>query len=275
MSDCAADDCYIGLGFGNDNGQIGVQFCTIANMRSSGCVNAMLASHSYGNSVNNLVIDMAAANPSDPVEDAINLLANCVGNTFSNIAARNISAVRSAIRIRSGSTDNNIHFGIIEGINTTGKVAAFDAGAKYNHVRLSRMTNPRVRQNNLSSMVSFADPSDNNSWEYDGYPMMEAMTIADGSVVVANPKTTAFIVDTEGGAATDELTTITTGFALEGRTLTLRTANDARDVTVRNDAGNIVLAGSNCVLGNRRSSLTLMYQAANNKWIEVSRSLNT
>jgi hypothetical protein len=77
------------------------------------------------------------------------------------------------------------------------------------------------------------------------------------------------VVDTEGGAATDNLATIN-GFSL-GRLLIIRTANSARDVTVKDATGNLQLSGD-CVLGSLNDSLTLYGTAAG--WREVSRSIN-
>lgn len=274
-TDCTAENCYVGFAFGNDTDSLGVQFTTASNIRALDCTNGMLASYSVGNAVSNLHIDMAQSDPAYGAEDAINLLAGCNSNTLANTVVRNVSATRSAVRVRPNSSDNHIHFAEVIGVNSTGKIAAFDAGAQYNHVCLSRMTDPRVRSAGLASMVSFGADADNNSWEYDAYPMIEAKTIAAGVVSLSNARTQAVTLDAEAAAATDDLDTITANFAPEGRQIIVRSSNDARDITIKNGTGNIALAGSDCVLGNRRSVLTLMYQSVNAKWIEVSRSINT
>lgn len=64
------------------------------------------------------------------------------------------------------------------------------------------------------------------------------VTIAGGVIAVTQ---TYHTVDTEADAASDNLDTINGGQV--GDRLILRTANDARDVTVRNGVGNIYLSG--------------------------------
>lgn len=79
-------------------------------------------------------------------------------------------------------------------------------------------------------------------------------------------------VDTEGAAATDDLDTINGGVA--GMLLVLQSQANTRVVTVRDNAGNIQLAGSaNCVLNNIYDKLMLIYTPGN-RWEEISRSDN-
>lgn len=76
-------------------------------------------------------------------------------------------------------------------------------------------------------------------------------------------------VDTEGGAATDNLSTINGGET--GNILILRTTNSARDVTLKDGTGNLLLAGD-CVLDNIQDTVTLFCVGAS--WVELSRSNN-
>jgi ketosteroid isomerase-like protein len=277
MTDCDASNCTVGVGFGNDDGAAKTQYCTLQNIRISDCEGGFEASYMEHMSASNIYIDMASSNAGTyPGESGLNLDTNCKNNSFVNVIVRNVRNVRQAVRFRSGATDNYVHFSQIDEINTTGKVAIFDTGSQYNHVRLSRMVNPRVRTGDIYSMVTFTTASDNNSWEYDGYPMIEAATIASGVITVANPKTTLIIVDTESAGATDDLDTITTNWAREGQVIVLRCANDARDVVVKHLTGNINLAGAaDFTLGIRGTTLTLMYNAAVSQWCETSRSTNS
>jgi hypothetical protein len=124
-------------------------------------------------------------------------------------------------------------------------------------------------------MVSFGTASDANAWEYDGYAMSESKTIASGVITIGNQKSSAFVVDTESSAATDDLDTITFAAAVDGTVISLRSANDARDVVVKYNTGNIVLTGGTDVtLGTRRSVLVLQYSAVTAKWLEVSVASN-
>lgn len=63
-------------------------------------------------------------------------------------------------------------------------------------------------------------------------------------------------VDTQGGAATDNLATI--NGAATGQILILQSVASSRDVTVKNGTGNIFLAGSDFVLDNSRDFIVLI-----------------
>lgn len=63
-------------------------------------------------------------------------------------------------------------------------------------------------------------------------------------------------VDTEGGAATDNLATI--NGAATGQIIILQSVASSRDVTVKNGTGNIFLAGSDFVLDNSRDFIVLI-----------------
>ncbi len=92
-----------------------------------------------------------------------------------------------------------------------------------------------------------------------------ALTIYEGGFVS---------VATEGGAATDDLDTISgVNYAL-GETVVFKAANAGQTVVVKNGTGNIRLAGSDFSLDNVRDRLTLSYDPSTNQWCEVSRSNN-
>ena len=83
---------------------------------------------------------------------------------------------------------------------------------------------------------------------------------ADGSFIT---------LDTDGGAATDELDTIT-GF-YEGKVIVLKSTDAARVITVKHVTGNIALKGSeDCILASSYDSLTLIYYSG--WWQEISRT---
>lgn len=93
------------------------------------------------------------------------------------------------------------------------------------------------------------------------------VTIDSGSINISG-NLTMVTVDTEGGSATDDLDIIDGGKA--GQMLTLYQRVSARDVTVRNGAGNIKLSGSNFTIDTTTASITLMYNGS--QWIELARS---
>jgi len=90
------------------------------------------------------------------------------------------------------------------------------------------------------------------------------LTIAGGIVTKTQSNHS---IDTEGGAASDDLDTINGGVV--GDWLILRPANDGRTVVVKNGTGNINLAGADFTMDNTRDRLVLLYDGSN--WIEISR----
>lgn len=79
-------------------------------------------------------------------------------------------------------------------------------------------------------------------------------------------------VDTESSAASDDLDTINGGVV--GMRLVLQTQASTRDVTVKDNTGNIQLAGSaDFVLDNIFDKIELIYTAGS-RWEELCRSNN-
>jgi hypothetical protein len=92
------------------------------------------------------------------------------------------------------------------------------------------------------------------------------LTIATAAITVTG---SFHIVDTEGDAATDDLQTINGGS--EGDILILRQSVSGRDVTLKDNTGNLRLAGD-CNLTDSASTITLIKVSAN--WFEIARSIN-
>lgn len=98
-----------------------------------------------------------------------------------------------------------------------------------------------------------------------------AQTISSG--VISKPGNAfCLAVDTEGGAATDDLNTINGGG--EGYLIILRAANTARTVVCKDRAigGNLRLTGGDMALDSNLDTLVLIYDGS--YWLEVSRSNN-
>lgn len=105
-----------------------------------------------------------------------------------------------------------------------------------------------------------------------GFGVPTSQTIATGVITI--DQSSYVRVDTEGGAATDDLDTIN-GALVDGQMLVLETANSSHDVTVKDDTGNIQLAGSvDFAMTTGRDKLTLIWNARSSKWQEISRSTN-
>lgn len=104
-----------------------------------------------------------------------------------------------------------------------------------------------------------------------------AVTISSGSISLANNSST-YVVDTEGGAASDNLDTISNGF--EGEIIILRNASDARNVVVRHNIGNIFNPQNNnattrdITLDVTTDFVMLRYSSTASLWIVISSSFN-
>jgi hypothetical protein len=98
-----------------------------------------------------------------------------------------------------------------------------------------------------------------------------SLTIASGVITIPNSSIGVCVIDTEGGAATDDLDTINGGFT--GQVTVLTPASSARDVTVKDNTGNLRLNGD-FVFAGVQDTLTLMCKTDGGLWFELSRSNN-
>jgi len=95
------------------------------------------------------------------------------------------------------------------------------------------------------------------------------LTIASGVITVTG---VYHLLDTEGGAATDDLDTINIG--VDGQYLELRTVNSARDVNITN-AGNISTpTNTSITLGANNQTIYLKYDGSLSKWIVLATNSN-
>ena len=89
-----------------------------------------------------------------------------------------------------------------------------------------------------------------------------------GGVITADK---SFIeIDTEGVASTDNLNAINGGIV--GMRLVIKAANNSRTVVLKDETGNLALAGD-CSLGHEKDTIELNYTNLN-VWQELSRSIN-
>lgn len=99
----------------------------------------------------------------------------------------------------------------------------------------------------------------------------ESVTISSGVVTITSAlDIVRLIVDTEGAASLDEVTSITGGFS--GQLLIIRQANASRDVDFLDGVGNLRLQGDYKGQGTTTSRLVLEFDGVN--WLEISRSFN-
>jgi len=279
MTDIYASGCTAGIGFSGDTlGAIpGPAYNTATNIRivnpnPTVGVGMYLTNAAEENTITNLYIDMNGITGGG---DAISCQEGAFGNSVTNTIIKNLGAAKRAVRCTALTHDNYFHIAQLDNINTTGQVFRCENTATFNHLKLSRMMNPRVRSGEIYSMALLVTAADCNSWEYDSYPMVEARTIAAGIVATTNTLTTIVNLDTEAAAATDDLDTIANTFTREGQVLTLRSSNDSRDIVVKTGVGNIALTGAvDFTLTTRRSYITLIWNSTNSKWNELARVTN-
>lgn len=117
-------------------------------------------------------------------------------------------------------------------------------------------------------------------WTQDGISGPNSVTadrlrVSTHSVTLASDAFTAtysqYAVDTQGGAGTDDLSTITAGTGVgAGFLLILTPANVSHVVTAKDSVGNIKLAGGDFALDSAKKSLTLYYDGGS--WVEVARA---
>jgi hypothetical protein len=92
-----------------------------------------------------------------------------------------------------------------------------------------------------------------------------ALTIATGSVT---PTQNWHTVDTESAAASDDLDTIVATNATDGFMLFLRQSNNARDVTIKHNTGNIYCPGGvDIVLTDTTQVVAFIYDGTLSKWL--------
>ena len=102
------------------------------------------------------------------------------------------------------------------------------------------------------------------------YANIGTLTIASGVITLRASLSKAIAVDTEGGAATDDLDTINGGTT--GMEIMITSANSGRDVTLKDGTGNLRLAGD-FTLTSTEDIIGLYYNGTN--WLEKFRSDNT
>lgn len=101
----------------------------------------------------------------------------------------------------------------------------------------------------FAGAVSFADDGE--------------LTISSGSIT---PTGVYHRVDTEGDAASDDLDTITAGTS--GQKLILRAENDARDVVIKHNSGNIATSDElDITLGTDKKNVSFVYDTNLSLWV--------
>lgn len=226
----------------------------------------------------------------------------CVGNTIKNITNPAIAAIYQSMGSSGGTcTGNFLHTmayrGIVlnEGVTCTGNhifnsaatmilIDGADNMVRGNILDTAAGTGIQLTSAALRCMIdgnqfiaisgtkiSFSDVNDtctigeNMGWEGATY----GRSIVSGAITI--PRGARYIgVDTEAAAATDDLDTLNGG-AYIGQQVTLVTTSNARDITVKDNTGNIRCGGDR-LLDNTDDTITLIWNGT--VWKEVSYANN-
>jgi hypothetical protein len=287
-TDVIGENSTSGFALAGDNQGLlpGPSFITATNIRAINCTNPIRLGNG---SVHNTITNVYASQTDPSTSDVIRITNYSVGNTITNVNIQNVATTKRAVYFNNGASNNNVHIAVLENamngangapvvvFNTAVVGPPAEAACQYNNVRLSRAYNPRLRATSgLSGMAIFQAAADNNSFTYDNYPYWDNFTIASGVIVLENAVIEQnVIVDTQGGAATDDLDTITNYYQQDWQKVILRAENDARQVTVKHLTGNISLAGAaSFTLANNKSMLCLIWNADVSLWEEAWRVTN-
>ena len=188
------------------------------------------------------------------------------------VSSIDIPSAKGTVKFSTNASDNTARITTMS--NPTLGVINFativGAGSVRNSVYLDKVTTPV--STSASSIVS--NSGDNtNIFVYNDLELRFSETIATGVITLKHGKVRWVQADTEAAAATDDLDTISAGN--DYTLLTLHTANNARDIVVKHNTGNILLSGAvDFTLNNSADTITLMYRTALTKWVEVGRGDN-
>lgn len=256
------------MGWGNDSGLSGVvdSYCELSF--AEGCDAALDAGRADRNSFRVGVFKGSATTSRNVIN-----LSECDGNsvhigTFQDGATSQVLA-----RLRTGCENNAVRCDVIRrGVGAAaGCAATFDAGVTGNRVSVGVIygaTTPYT-----STLATNNSGNSTNVLEYDQAPSTQLVSIASDAFTVASGKIVGVTVDTEGGAATDDLATISGG--VEGQVIRIRTAANTRDVTVKHGTGNIVLNGlADFIMDASNDCLTLAWNSSTSRWTECGRGNN-
>lgn len=100
---------------------------------------------------------------------------------------------------------------------------------------------------------------------------VSTVNISSGAVTIVDEFT---LIDTEAGAATDDLDTITCQDTFPGKKITISAADSSRTVVVKDGTGNIALRGADFPMDNIADKAEFVDRDGNNTWDTVSLSDN-
>lgn len=140
---------------------------------------------------------------------------------------------------------------------------------------ISTTSNATIRRNDISGATTAIQNSSSNSTNiiednYGAGSAQPVITISSGAITIG--RTRRIRLDTEGGAATDDLTDIGTDGIDDGFILIIHSGSNSRDSTLKDSVGNLRLAGD-FTLSHTEDYIILM--KIGSIWVELSRSDNS
>lgn len=282
----------IGISFASDQLALGSYMNQANNCTTIDCTWGMILGQAQNCTFDNLIFNQGQQAADGTIsESATNnnpvlLSTSCKYNRLTNIYG---------INVRSGTTIANtqgcVAFECAEGYTTENNTIEFACVSHFGSIEtLAEFDNVRILNNRVivhrsashaltfaGSLAVYNDNADSgNSVESSEYPNNYLYTtISSDTITLKNPYIKRVEVNTEGSAATDDLSTINGG--RDGQIIILQAINSNRDVTVKHGTGNIKLSGNaDFVLSKASRTLTLMCDTTADSgsviaWVEVAR----
>lgn len=268
VTGCYVDNAILGIAIGNygtgDNAR-GI----VSNNRIFNCNTGIGMGDTKNYLIEGNIIDM-----NNNGLYAIDFQTDSTGNAVKGLIVLNMLSSRACIRFRAGDTDNSVELDVVSNSSGTQNVVAeFLSGSLRNYVSLNNFSNPTTVSNS-ESLVNDLSTGSTNIFDYRKLPNKQNASITADTITLKHAKIMRVKVDTEGGAATDNLATITGG--VDGQIITIQQVANARDVTIKHATGNIRLSSaSDFSFTTINQTLTLIYDAAAAAWLETGRGTAT
>lgn len=240
----------VGITVGNGSIASGNVFkdCGTASMRA---VLATLDNGNISGFYNNLVTSRPTDNPTSIVTLSSGI---AIGNIIKGVSGQttygfNIEKANNVVMGNHVDTAANA----FRTVGTT--TNSYITGNTFNNI-----SGIEYFPNNGTQTLTIDNPGSSN--------LYKPLQVISSGVVGIDGGFKRLLVDTEGAAATDDLTTINGGYI--GQYLTLNQATNSRDVTVKTGTGNISLTGGDYTIGTSTRTITLFYDGST--WNEVART---
>lgn len=282
----------IGISFASDQMELGSYMNQAINCTTIDCVYGMYLGQVRNCTFDNILCNQGALNTNGAVtESASNLNPVVISTSSQYNRLTNIYG----INVKSGTTIANtqgcVGFECADGYTTENNTIEFACVSHFGSIEtLAEFDNVRILNNRVivhrsashaltyaGSLAVYKDIADSgNSVESSEYPNNYFYTtIASDAITLKNAYIKRVEINTEGSAATDNLSTINGG--RDGQIIMLQSINSGRDITVKHGVGNIKLSGNtDFVLSKASRTLTLMRDTTADSgpvdaWIEVAR----